>query len=280
MADGPTVQKRRLALEMRRARLRAGLTQEEVAAHFEWNPAKVTRMENARTGITPRDVRDLLAIYGNDDEDYLESLLRLSRNAKQRTWYSQYRDIIRGDLVSLEADADIAKYWEPIVVPGLFQTEGYARALLEAGLPQDERGNLDKHLDLRMARQKRLTGDNPLQVSVVMDQSVIHRIVGGQEVMHPQLELLIEAAQLHNVLIQVLPFDAGAHRFHMGPVTMIEFPEQTDLDAVYLEGMASDQSIEEHSEVRSFQREFERLQAVALSPEATRKLFAKGLHRP
>lgn len=280
MAEGPSITKRRLALEMKRARERAGMTQEQVAAHFEWNTNKVARMENARSGIIPRDVKDMLALYGNEDDDLRESLLALSRNAKQRTWFSQYRDIIRGDLVSLEADADITRYWEPYVVPGIFQTEAYASALMEAGLPPKERKNLKKHLALRMDRQKRLTGPEPLQVSAVIDESVVHRVIGGMETMHPQLDRLIELAKLENVLIQVLPFDADAHAFHMGPLTIIEFPELSDLDAIYLEGMASDQSIEEPAEVKRFQREFERLQATALSPEATIALLRKGVRRP
>jgi transcriptional regulator with XRE-family HTH domain len=280
MAEGPTVTRRRLALEIKRARERAGMTQERVAAYFEWNAAKVARMENARSNIPPRDVKDLLKIYGNEDEELLESLLKLSRNSKQRTWYTQYRDVLRGDLISLEAEADIVKYWEPNVVPGILQTEDYARALMEAGLPPKERKNLDRHLALRMGRQKRLTDQNPLQVSAVIDQSVIHRVIGDMEAMHPQLERLIELSKLDNVLIQVLPFDAGAHPLHGGPMTIIEFPELSDLDAVYLEGIASDQTIEEPPEVKRYQREFEKLQATALSPEATIKLLRKGVHRP
>ena len=279
MPEGPSITKRRLALEMKRARERSGMTQEQVAAHFEWNPAKVARMENARSGIPPRDVKDLLALYGNEDDDLLEALLRLSRNSKQRTWYTQYRDVIRGDFISLEADAELVKTWEPNIVPGLFQTEDYARALLEAGLPPKERKNLDRHLALRMGRQKRLTGDKALQVSAVIDQSVIHRVIGGVDVMQTQLERLVELGKLDNVLIQVLPFDAGAHRYHMGCVWIVEFPELSDLDAVFLEGIASDQTIEERPEVRRYQREFEKLQATALSPETTIDLIAKGVHR-
>ncbi len=259
---------------------RSGMTQDQVAQHFEWNTAKVARMENARSGITPRDVKDLLALYGSEDDELRESLLKLSRNAKQRSWYTQYRDVIRGDLISLETDADIAKYWEPNLIPGIFQTADYARALMEAGLPPKERKNLDKHLALRMDRQKRLTGDDPLQVSAVIDQSAIHRVIGGLETMHPQLEQLISLAKLDNVLIQILPLDADAHAMHGGPVTIVEFPELFDLDAVYLEGAASDQTIEEPPEVKRYQREFEKLQATALSPEATIKVLRKGVHRP
>ena len=280
MAEGPSITRRRLALEIKRARERAGMTQEQVARHFEWNTAKVARMENARSSIPPRDVKDLLDLYHDEDESLREALLALSRNGKRRTWYTQYRDIIRGDLIALEADADIVKYWEPNVVPGIFQTEAYARALMEAGMPPKERDNLDKHLALRMARQRRLTGANALQVSAVIDQSVIHRVIGDLETMYPQLDALIEYAQRDNVLIQILPFDAGAHYFHSGTAVFLEFPDLTDLDALFLEGMASDQTIEEPPEVKRYQREFEKLQATALSPEATIKLLRKGVRRP
>src|SRR3712207_5484783 len=117
--EGPTLRRRRLGSELKRCRERAGLTQENVSRHFEWHAAKVTRIETARVAVTPRDVRDLLSLYGVEDEQYREALMELARSSRQKTWWTDYRDIMRpGNFVGLEAEAASLRAWEPIIVPG------------------------------------------------------------------------------------------------------------------------------------------------------------------
>ncbi|AGL17692.1 helix-turn-helix transcriptional regulator [Actinoplanes sp. N902-109] len=272
--EGPTLRRRRLGTELKRCRERAGLTQENVSRHFEWHAAKVTRIETARVAVTPRDVRDLLTLYGVDDEQYREALLELARSSKQKTWWTDYRDIMRpGNYVGLEAEASSLRAWEPIIVPGLLQTEEYIRALMRTGRAWDPPALMDRRVALRLKRQSRLTGANPLQLSAIIDESVVRRSVGGDDVMDDQLRHLIEMAKLPNVTLQILPFDAGEHQFLGGSAALLEFRETTHLDVVYLEGLAGDLYEEQHSEVARYRAEFERLSTRALDTRMTLKMI-------
>lgn len=272
--EGPTLRRRRLGSELKRCRERAGLTQESVSRHFEWHAAKVTRIETARVAVTPRDVRDLLTLYGIEDEQYREALLELARASKQKTWWTDYRDIMRpGNFVGLEAEASMLRVWEPIVVPGLLQTESYVQALMRTGRSWDPPEQMARRVALRMKRQSRLTGPNPLELLAVIDESIVRRSIGGPAVMEEQLGHLIDMAKLPNVTVQILPFDAGEHPFLGGSAALLEFRETTHLDVVYLEGLAGDLYEEQHSEVARYRAEFERLSERALDPRLTLKMI-------
>ena len=277
--EGPTLRRRRLGTELKRCRERAGLTQENVSRHFEWHAAKVTRIETARVAVTPRDVRDLLALYGVDDEQYREALMELARSSRQKTWWTDYRDIMRpGNFVGLEAEAASLRVWEPIVLPGLLQTEDYIRALMRTGRSTDSPQHIDRRVALRLKRQDRLQGPNPLQLFAIIDESVVRRSVGGPEVMDLQLRHLIDTAKLPNVTVQILPFDAGEHPFLGGSAALLEFPETTHLDVVYLEGLAGDLYEEQHSEVARYRAEFDQLSRRALDSRLTLKMIESLLH--
>jgi hypothetical protein len=263
------------------------LTQENVSRHFEWHAAKVTRIETARVAVTARDVRDLLTLYNVRDETYKEALVELARMSRERTWWSDYRDVIRpGNFVGLEAGASSMRTWEPVVVPGLLQTEAYVRALLRTGRESDSPHDIDRRVSLRLTRQGRLTERRPLDFTAVIDESVVRRVIGGEEVMAEQLRHLVEMAQLPNVTLQILPFGAGEHGFLSGPVALLEFrdvdaqmnrgtsrPETTNLGVVYLEGLAGDSYEEQPAEVARYRREFERLSAKALDHRMTIKMI-------
>src|SRR5689334_4417874 len=151
MDEGPTLRRRRLGTELKKCREQAGLTQELVSRHFEWHSAKVTRIETARVAVTPRDVKDLLMLYGVQDEEYREALMALARMSKERTWWTDYRDLTPpGNFVGMEAEASISRVWEPIILPGLLQTEGYMRALMTAGRRSDAPESIDRRIDLRL----------------------------------------------------------------------------------------------------------------------------------
>lgn len=277
-AEGPTVRRRHLGSELKKCRERAGMTQEQVSAHFEWHAAKVFRIESARVGVTARDVKDMLALYGVTDDAYRDAMMNLARLSKSRSWWSDYRDVLRSSkLIGLEAEAVSARSWSPTLIPGLLQTAEYARALFKTGLPDSEQAQIDRHIELRMARQKRLTGTNPLNFSVIIDEAVLRRTVGGTDVMRAQLERLLEVARLPNVNLQVLPLDAGEHAFMDGSVLLLEFPEAFDLDVVHLEGLAGQQYEEHPKEIIRYRRNFERLSASALNIKATTALIANDL---
>jgi transcriptional regulator with XRE-family HTH domain len=272
--EGPTLRRRRLGAELKRCRENANMTQENVSRHFEWHAAKVTRIETARVTVTARDVRDLLTLYGVQDDDYRDALVELARQSKERTWWTDYRDVMRGAYVGLEDGAVAMRSWEPIVLPGLLQTREYMAALLRAGRAADAPADIDRRIALRLQRQeRRLRGDRPLELTAIIDESVVRRVVGGPECMNDQLKHLIDATQLHNVTLQVLPFDAGEHPFLGGSAALLEFPETTHMDVVYLEGIAGDYYEEQPTEVARYREEFQRLSAKALDPRMTVKLI-------
>jgi hypothetical protein len=250
------------------------LTQENVSRHFEWHAAKVTRIETARVAVTPRDVKDLLILYGVGDQDYREALIELARLSRERSWWANFRDIMRpGDFVGLEDGASQMSAWEPIVVPGLLQTEGYIRALMHSGRSVDPPEQLDRRVALRLKRQGRLRGPRPLELHALVDESVVRRMIGGDDVMAGQLRHLIETAQLPNVTLQILPFNAGEHPFLGGSAALLKFRESTHLDVVYLEGLAGDFYEEQPSEVARYREEFDRLSARALDHRMTIKMI-------
>ncbi|MET0423046.1 MAG: helix-turn-helix transcriptional regulator [Actinoplanes sp.] len=272
--EGPTLRRRRLGAELKRCREAAGLTQENVSRHFEWHAAKVTRIETARVAVTPRDVKDLLTLYGVGDQEYREALVELARLSRERTWWTDYRDIMRpGNFVGLEAGATIMRAWEPIIVPGLLQTEAYMRALIRTGRATDSPQSIDRRVSLRLTRQARLRGSRPLTLAAIMDESTVRRVIGGEVVMQEQLRHLIESAQLPNVTLQIMPFSAGEHPFLGGGAALLEFAETTHLDVVYLEGLAGDYYEEQPSEVARYRQEFERLSAKALDHRMTIKMI-------
>jgi transcriptional regulator with XRE-family HTH domain len=274
--EGPTLRRRRLGSELKRCREQAGMTQEQVSKYFEWHAAKVTRIETARVAVTPRDVKDLLTLYGVQDEEYREALMTLARLSRERTWWTDYRDLMRpGNFVGLEAEASWARVWEPIVLPGLLQTREYMRALMTVGRRADAPESVDRRIALRLRRQDRLTEANPLNLWAVIDESVVRRVVGGPAVMTEQLQRLLDAGELANVTIQILPFTAGEHVFLGGSAALLEFPEKAHSDVVYLEGLAGDYYEEQPQEVERYRQEFERLSGNALSAEATAALISK-----
>jgi len=275
--EGPTLRRRRLASELKKCREEAGFTQEAVSRQFEWHSAKVTRIENARVPVTPRDVNDLLTLYGVADSVYRDALMTLARLARQRGWWTDYKDVMRpGNFVGMEADASSAKVWEPIVLPGLLQSEAYMRGLIGTGRSHDPQAANDRRVELRKTRQRRLSGPSPLSLWAIVDESVVRRIIGGPEVMAEQWRRLIEAGEQPNITLQILPYDAGEHAFLGGSVALLEFPDVAHLDVVYLEGLAGDYYEEQPAEVKRYRVEFERLSTRALTPEESTGMI-KGL---
>jgi transcriptional regulator with XRE-family HTH domain len=272
--EGPTLRRRRLGAELKRCREAAGLTQENVSRHFEWHAAKVTRIETARVAVTARDVKDLLALYGVEDQDYREALMALARLSREKTWWTDYRDLMRpGNFVGLEAEASSMRTWEPIVLPGLLQTEAYMRALMRSGRSSDPPKETDRRVSLRLKRQGRLRSPSPLILSAIVDESVVRRVIGGSDVMNEQLRHLIDTAQLPNVTLQILPFGAGEHPFLGGSAALLEFRETTHPDVVYLEGLAGDLYEEQPSEVGRYRDEFDRLSTMALDHRLSLKMI-------
>jgi transcriptional regulator with XRE-family HTH domain len=274
MADGsspsPIVRRRRLRAELRAARLKAKLTQEQVASALDWSLSKVIRIEAGSVGISTTDLKALLSAYGIDDQDHVDKLVALGKAARERGWWSNYRDVLSTELLHLieyESAAAITRNFEPLLVPGLLQTEEYARAILPDHAPTDSVEGLVK---IRMKRQELLDRpDGPL-LFFILDEAVIRRLVGGKDAMRRQLVRLVELGRRPNVTIEVVPFSAGAHPGLRGPFVVLEFPDPEDDDVLYLENSGGDLiSREEPDQVLPYREAFEQLREISLRPEGS-----------
>ena len=264
--QSPTVRRRRLALELRRLREAAHLTCEEVAEHLECSASKISRVETGRVSVSPRDVRDMLKLYGVPEQQR-DSLVQLSRDSRQKGWWHAYSDINPqfATYVGLESAASEIRVYEVNLIPGLLQTEEYARTMIRSGTMNGNLEDVDRMVALRMARQPALTRDDPPMLWTVVDEAALRRRVGGTELMRSQLEHVLELSSLKNVAMQVIPFGAGAHPAMGRPFVILVFPERIDPDVVYLEDLTSAFYLEDVDEVDRYNVFFNHLRATALS---------------
>ena len=275
--QSPTVRRRRLALELRRLRESAKLTCEEVAERLECSASKISRVETGRVSVSPRDVRDMLQIYGVP-QDHREELVQLARDSRQKGWWHAYSDSIQphfATYLGLESAASEIRIYEVSLIPNLLQTEDYARAVIGAGMPTSPQDDIERQVALRMARQPALTRADPPKIWAVLDEAALRRRVGGAGLMRLQLEYLMELAQLGNVSLQVIPFGGGAHPAMGRPFVILVFPERVDPDVVYLEDLTSALYVEDVDEVDRYNMFFNHLRATALSFDGSATLITQ-----
>jgi transcriptional regulator with XRE-family HTH domain len=277
--QSPTVRRRRLALELRRLREAARLTCEEVAEHLECSASKISRVETGRVSVSPRDVRDMLELYGVPEQQR-DSLVQLSRDSRQKGWWHAYSDTINPQFatyVGLETAASEIRVYEVNIIPGLLQTEDYARTMIRSATMNGSHDDIERTVALRMARQPALTRDDPPMLWTVVDEAALRRRVGGAELMRAQLEHVLELSSLKNVAMQVIPFAAGAHPAMGRPFVILVFPERIDPDVVYLEDLTSTLYLEDVDEVDRYNVFFNHLRATALSFEDSAALVTSVL---
>ena len=276
MTDAPPVRRRLLGAALRRFREQAGFTLEDAARILECDRSKISRIETGQRGVRPKELRELLVEYGVDDTRR-DALVTIARQAHQAGWWQSYSHVLSDayqDFISLEASAATIWTYEAQLVPGLLQTEGYARAIAFASLVGESQEEREQFVQARLSRQQVLTRDNPLQLWAVLSEGALLQMVGGREVMQAQLRHLIEVGSNQpNVNIQVLPFAAGAHAATSGPFAIMKFPEAPDLGVVYLEGQTGGIYLESADEVARYTLVSEHLRASALSTVATVRLI-------
>jgi transcriptional regulator with XRE-family HTH domain len=283
MADGgsPLVQRRRLRAELRKARQATDppLTQEQVAHEMDWSLSKVIRIESASSGISANDLKALLRLYGVEDSGQVDSLLALARVARERSWWSAYRDVAPSSLLQLieyESAASVVRQFETTFIPGILQTEDYARAVIQDYY--DERPGSDRLralVELRIRREDLFDADNRPSFQFMLDEAVIRRLVGGSSVMRNQLRRLIEVADRPNVTVEVIPFSAGLHPGMNGPFEIIEFADPSDSDIVFLESPRGDIVSDDPEETLKYREAFEGLAKAALGPRDSLARIAK-----
>jgi transcriptional regulator with XRE-family HTH domain len=276
----PTVRRRWLASELRRLREAASLTCEEVAEKLECSASKISRMETGRVSASPLDVRDLLEIYGASPAQR-KQLVQLARDSRQKGWWDSFKDAIEphfATYLGLESAAAEIRTYEVGLIPGLLQTEEYARAAISIGMLTSLRGNLDRLVELAMARQPTLTTDHPPQFWAVLDEAALRRQVGGPAVMGRQLEHLLEMARLPHVQIQLIPFSGGAHPAIGRSFVILSFADGSAPEVVYLEDLTSARYLEDAAEVDCYNASFNHLRAAALPLTDSAALIADALN--
>ncbi|RAY11322.1 transcriptional regulator [Actinomadura craniellae] len=277
--ESPTVRRRQLINELKRLRESAGLTQDQVAEQMDWHPTKVFRIETGRTGPHPNDVRGLLDIYGVTGTTQRAALIQLAKDARKRGWWYSYRDVLPSRYefyIGMESEASSVRTFELAVIPGLLQTEDYARALVSGGPMELDTDEIQRRVEVRMARQQVLDRTDRPQLWAIIDEAAIRRPIGGPKVMAAQLRHLIEASEQGKTTVQVIPYRVGAHSGTGGPFIILGFPTATDVDVVYMETIGGNLWVDQYEEVQLYSTAFDHLRAVALSPDDTRAMLDKA----
>jgi transcriptional regulator with XRE-family HTH domain len=277
VAMGPTVRRRRLGTELRRLRDKSGYKLEEVAAELGVAPSTLSRIETGKAPTKSAYLSQMLEMFGVHDTAQRQVLVDMAREGHRKGWWAAYDDVLPSGFdiyVGLEAETAAIRSYEVSVVHGLLQTEEYARAVLWEMFPRNTTEQIERLVDLRMTRQRRLEDDPPLELWAILDEAVIRRTVGGAACMRSQLEHLLAAGERQGMTIQVLPFSSGAHAGHGGPFSILEFPERSDAEVAYVESGAGIIYLEKDKEVRLRAEAFDRLRAAALSPAESSELIA------
>ncbi|WP_117211901.1 helix-turn-helix domain-containing protein [Allorhizocola rhizosphaerae] len=270
-AKGPTVARRRLRIALRAAREKAGLTQEQAAELLEWSLSKVIRIEAGTVGISSTDLRATLQLYNVTNPTDVNSLLALARVARQRDWLAPYKEHFPAAFTAylgLEMQASALYFWQPMVIPGIMQTDTYASAVIRTTAPEDmpeDQWQIIKRL--RFERQRNLLNrpDAPL-IDAVLDESVLHRVFGDPATMREQLLHVLALGTSPRIQLRILPFIAGVSTVS-GPFIVLEFPDQSDADAVYLENAVAPSYVLDRADgITRHRQVFERLCSAALSP--------------
>jgi transcriptional regulator with XRE-family HTH domain len=283
----PTAGRRRLRYALRRARDSLGLTQEQVGEAMDWSLSKVIRIETGGVGISTSDLRQLLQLYQVTDPEEVSELVELARIGRQRPWWTRYKDTLSSAYlayVGLEDESSALRCVNPVGMPGLLQTEDYARALSNAswspdsrpGRPEVSRAVLEHSVEVRMIRQREvLHRSSPPEITAILDESVLWRQVGGTEVLRRQLLHLVALGSRPHITIQVLPFRTGVMTV-MSPFVILEFSDPTDSDVAYVENdPVPEHTMVDGDDVLPYRAFFERLRDFSMGREESMERIAR-----
>ncbi|QBS40327.1 helix-turn-helix transcriptional regulator [Nocardia sp. CS682] len=276
-----TVRLRRLASMLQVMREQAELSKEDVSAKTGINVTTLYRIETAQARPQRRTLQAMLDLYGVTEEqreDAMELLSDALKPGMSRAYEGSVSEVYAA-YINFEAEALSARHYQTSTIPGLLQTMEYATAVIDTSMPKVEASIMEDRARARMDRAANLTKEDPLELWVVMDEAAIRRTVGGPAVMHGQLNRLLQETKRKNVILQVLPFDAGAHPGMAGSFTLLDFHDPADPELVYVEGIAGDELIEGHPEIRRFGVIFDQLRAMALSPRDSAEMIMDAAAR-
>jgi len=276
--SGPTVRRILLGSQLRRLREEKGISRETAGYHIRASESKISRMELGRVSFKERDVADLLTFYQVTDEADRAPLLALVREANTAGWWQSFNDVLPAwfqPYVGLEESAQLIRTYEVQFIPGLLQTEDYARAIITqggSGLPVD---TIERRVSVRVNRQKLLYRHNPPRLWVVVDEAALRRPIGGPKVMRAQIEHLVTLSELPNLTLQIMPFAFGGHAAEGGAFTILRFPEMDLPDVVYLEQLTSSSYLDKREEVDRYMEVYNRLSVDSTTPGETPDLLRR-----
>ena len=271
-----TVLRMLLGAQLRRLREAADVSSEKAGYEIRSSRSKISRMENGRVGFKIRDLEDLLTLYGVTDGQQRSEVLALARQSSAPDWWAKYSDILPGwfeTYLGLESAALTIRTFEVQFVPGLFQTEDYARAVTRLGHHSATADEIERRVALRIKRQDVLTRPEPPRVWAVMDEAVLRRPYGGAAVMRAQLSRLAEAAALPNVTLQAVPFTRGGHAGASGAFSILRFQERDLPDVVYVEQLTSAMYLDKPSDVDRYVTAMDKLSAASAPPDQSRQII-------
>lgn len=280
-AGGPTVLRILLGSQLRKLREANGVTREAAGWEIRASESKISRMELGRVGFKERDVADLLTLYGVHDKTEREALLALARQANTQGWWQRFSDVLPSwfsAYLGLESSAGMIRTYEVQFVPGLLQSREYARAVVMIGHGAAGLDEIDRRVDVRMARQQLLTRPGAPHLWAVLDEAVLRRPIGGATVMRTQIAALIDATKLPNVTIQIVPFSAGGHAAAGGAFSILRFPDAELPDVIYMEQLTTALYLDKRDDVDQYAAAMERLCVEALPPDRTLALLERILH--
>jgi transcriptional regulator with XRE-family HTH domain len=274
-AGNPTARRRELGALLKGLRTTRRLTAEQVADRLLISTSKVSRLETGQRGASARDINDLCDLYEVDDEQR-QHLLELASEGKQRAWW-QALALPYSTYVGLEAEAQSIRDFGLGIIPGLLQTADYARAMVRAAVPRWVPEVVEQRVQGRMVRQQLLHSQNAPRFEVVVDESVLHRVVGSPAIMKAQLERLLELSELPNVTLRVIPYEAGALPSGNNKFIILEFAIPTISDIVFIEGLTGDLYLEDSRDVEIYNLTFRTLVQLGASPNETRGIIAAAI---
>jgi len=274
---GPTARRIVLGAQLRRLREAAEISRADAGYSIRGSESKISRLELGRVGFKERDVADLLTMYGVTDPGEREVFLEVVKRANEPGWWHRYTDLMPNwfqEYVGLEESASRIQTYELQFVPGLMQTEDYARAIASRDRPESVSDEAERRVTLRMRRQKILARPDAPRLWVVIDEAVLHRPIGGRQVTLAQIEHLLELTRLPNITLQVMPYHLGGYTSE-GAFTMLRFAEPALPDLVYIEHLTGALYLDKREEIELYSRAIDQLTVDAETPDHTRQLLAK-----
>lgn len=276
----PTVRRRRVGSEFKRLREAADVSMETAADRIGGDKSKISRQENGRQSVSKLEAEALLDLYGVQDQRLRTALITMARESRRKGWWAQYGDLLAESLqeqLSIESDAARLHLFQPLTVPGLLQTRAYAEQSIRG--TERPRGASDEqiatYVTVRMDRQEILRGENRPQIVCLLDEAVLHRAVGGPEIMAAQLGKLIDVNDPPHLTVQVIPFGQGWHTGLDGAFSIFSYPDPMDLDVVSLGYLDGALYLEEDGAVERYRMAFDELRSSALSSHQSMTLISQ-----